>query len=285
MPDWVDLAMFISGLVALGIAIWLVVKANLRVRRAEQAAEEAHSIKNDFVAMVSHELRTPLTSIIGYIEMLQKGVYGPLAERMGEPLGYMRQSSLTLLRLINDILDFLRAEAGHLRVELQPVDLLHTAANVVGQLQPQISERGLEFEFDVPPGLPLVRANGARLEQVLMNLLSNAVKFTEAGRVSLRARCTGERVLVSVADTGCGIAAEHLELIFQEFRRVEAAGRRAGGTGLGLAISRRLVQLMGGTLHVESALGAGSTFTIELPIAQPVAAELARAQEHHSQRP
>jgi PAS domain S-box-containing protein len=230
-------------------------------------ARQADRLKALFLASVSHELRTPLTSIIGYVEMLQKGVYGSPSDRMREPLDFMRQSSITLLRLINDILDFSRAEAGHLKLDLQPVDLLRAAANVVGQLQPQLSERGLALEFDVPPGLPLVQGNGARLEQVLTNLLSNAVKFTEAGQITLRARCGEGRVLLSVGDTGIGIAPEHHELIFQEFRRVEPAGRRSGGTGLGLAISRRLVELMGGTLSVESAVGEGATFTIELPVA------------------
>jgi PAS domain S-box-containing protein len=244
----------------------LITDAVVRARLYDEA-RQADRLKALFLASVSHELRTPLTSIIGYVEMLQKGVYGPPSERMVEPLAFMRQSSLTLLRLINDILDFSRAEAGHLKLDLQPVDLLQATANVVGQLRPQLSERGLAFELDVPPGLPLVQANGARLEQVLTNLLSNAVKFTEAGRITLRARCGEGRVLVSVGDTGVGIAPEHHELIFQEFRRVEAAGRRTGGTGLGLAISRRLVELMGGALTVESALGAGATFTIELPLA------------------
>ena len=186
---------------------------------------------------------------------------------MREPLIYMRQSSLTLLHLINDILDFSRAEAGQLRLELQPVDLLGSVANVVGQLRPQLAERGLDFAFEVPPGLPLVQANAARLEQVVTNLLSNALKFTEHGQVAVRAWHTGDRVGLCVSDTGIGIAPEHLELIFQEFRRVETPGRRVGGAGLGLAISRHILGLMDATLTVESSLGVGSSFTIELPVA------------------
>jgi PAS domain S-box-containing protein len=244
----------------------LITDAVVRARLYDEA-RQADRLKASFLASVSHELRTPLTSIIGYVEMLQKGVYGQPAESMREPLGYMRQSSATLLRMINDILDFTRAEAGHLRVELQPVELLKIVANVVGQLRPQIAERGLEFEFAIPPGLPPVRANPARLEQVVLNLLSNALKFTEAGRVSVRAWRDGAAVCLSVADTGVGIAPEHQELIFQEFRRVETAGRRVGGSGLGLAISRRLLELMGGAIRVESALGAGSTFTVTLQVA------------------
>lgn len=245
----------------------LITDAVVRARLYDEV-READRLKASFLASVSHELRTPLTSIIGYVEMLQKGIYGPPGEKMREPLSYMRQSSGVLLRMINDILDFSRAEAGHLKVELQPVELLRTVANVVGQLRPQIGERGLEFDFEVPLHLPLIRANPARLEQVVLNLLSNAVKFTEAGRVGVRAWREGERVMLSVSDTGVGIAPEHLELIFQEFRRVEPSGRRAGGTGLGLAISRRLLELMGASIHVESAVGVGSTFTVALPLAE-----------------
>jgi signal transduction histidine kinase len=216
---------------------------------------------------VSHELRTPLTSIIGYTEMIQRGVYGPPGEALREPLGFMRQSSMTLLRLINDLLDLSRAEAGHLEIDLAPVSVLNAVANVVGQLQPQISERGLNFDFVVPPGLSPVMGNQARLEQVLRNLLSNALKFTERGTVSVSARQVGDQLHLSVADSGVGIAPEHQELIFQEFRRIEVPGRRIGGTGLGLAISRRLVDLMGGSLSLESTPGLGSTFTVTLRVA------------------
>jgi signal transduction histidine kinase len=235
--------------------------------RLYDEVRQADQLKAAFLASVSHELRTPLTSIIGYVDMLQKGIYGEPSERMRDPLVYMRQSSMALLRMINDILDFSRAQAGHLKVELQPTNLLNCVANVVGQLRPQLAERGLGFELDVPTGLPPVRANPARLEQVLTNLLSNAVKFTERGQISVCAAQIGETVRLQVRDTGVGIAPEDQALIFQEFRRVETPGRRVGGTGLGLAISRRILELMGATITVESALGEGSTFTIELPVA------------------
>jgi signal transduction histidine kinase len=183
---------------------------------------------------------------------------------MAEALGFMRVASLTLLRMINELLDFSRAEAGFLRVDLAAVDLLHVAANVVGQLRPQIAERGLDFALEIPPGLPLARGNQTRLDQVLTNLLGNAIKFTDRGHVIVRASRHGERVRLVVEDTGIGISPEHQELIFQEFGRVETPGRRVGGTGLGLAISRRLVELMGGSLTVASVPGIGSTFTVEL---------------------
>ena len=252
----------------------LITDAVVRARLYDES-RQAERLKASFLASVSHELRTPLTSIIGYVEMLQRGGYGPPPERMVEPLGFMRQSSATLLAMINDILDFSRAEAGHLQLELAPVDLLHVVANVVGQLRPQIAERGLAFELDVPPGLPLALANQARLEQVLANLLGNALKFTDRGRVAVRVAHHGERLRLVVEDTGVGIAPEHLGLIFQEFRRVELPGRRAGGTGLGLAITRRLVGPVGGRCEGASAVGVGPTFAVERAAAERPAAPTA----------
>lgn len=245
----------------------LITDAVVRARLYDEV-RQADRLKTSFLASVSHELRNPLTSIIGYIEMFRRGIYGPLDERYMEPLRYMHLSSTTLLRMINDILDFTRAEAGHLHVEVQPVNVRHVVANVIGQLQPQIRERGLAFELEIAPDLPLAQGNKMRLEQIVTNLLSNAIKFTEEGRITVRACQVNDRVRLSITDTGIGIAPEHLEVIFHEFRRVETAARRVKGAGLGLAISRRLVELMGGTISVESALGKGSTFTVELPMAQ-----------------
>ncbi|NTU84340.1 MAG: PAS domain-containing protein [Chloroflexales bacterium] len=247
----------------------LITDAVVRARLYDES-RQAERLKASILANVSHELRTPLTSIIGYVEMLQRGIYGPLPERMIEPLGYMRLSSGTLLRLISDILDFSRAEAGHLRVELSPVDMLHAVANVVGQLRPLLADRGLDLELEVPPGLPRVWGNQARLEQVVSNLVGNAVKFTDHGRIGIRACRNGGRLRLSVTDTGVGIAPEHLGMIFQEFRRLETPGRRVGGTGLGLAITRRLVELMGGAISVESSVGEGSTFIVDLDVAEEI---------------
>jgi PAS domain S-box-containing protein len=243
----------------------LITDAVVRTRLYEEV-RAADQLKSSFLATVSHELRTPLTSIIGYLDMLRRGLYGPPGERMAEPLMYMRAASSTLLRLITDILDFSRMEAGQLKVDLSPVDPLRSISNVVGQLQPQIRERGLGLELDLADQLPLVQANTARLEQVLTNLLGNAIKFTEAGTISVGARSSADWLRVSVRDTGIGIAAADQEAIFQEFRRIDQADRHFGGAGLGLAISRRLIDLMGGLIGVESTLGVGSTFFIDLPI-------------------
>jgi PAS domain S-box-containing protein len=238
----------------------LITDAAVRTRLYEKL-HAADRLKASFLASVSHELRTPLTSIIGYIEMLERGRYGPPGDAMREPFAHMRQSSRTLLRLINDIVEFSRMESGYLTIELEPVSLLRPLYNVVGQLQPQAAERGLELRVELDPDLPPVRANLARLEQVLSNLVSNAIKFTDAGTITVAARRHGDLIRLSVHDTGIGIAPEHQALIFEEFQRVaQPPGRHTNGAGLGLAICRRLVELMGGTIGVTSAVDAGATF-------------------------
>ena len=179
----------------------------------------------------------------------------------------MRHSSLALLRLINDILDFSKMAAGYLTIDLEPVDLAPVIRDVVGALQPQILEHGLAVTVAIAPNLPQVQANSARLAQVLTNLIANAIKFTERGTITVRAMDDGEWVRFSVADTGIGIAPEQQRILFQEFRQIEDEHtRRHSGTGLGLVISQQLMQLMGGTLTMESTPGVGSTFYGEVPI-------------------
>ena len=244
----------------------IVSEAIARTRHAEEI-QEASRAKSTLLATVSHELRTPLSSIVGFIDMLEQGVYGELPERMHEPLARMRHSSFALLRLINDILDFSKMAAGHLTIDLEPVDLAPVIRDVVGALQPQIQERRLAVIVAIAPNLPQVQANRARLVQVLTNLIANAIKFTERGSITVRAMDDGERVRFSVADTGIGIAPEQQRILFQEFRQIENEHtRRHSGTGLGLAISQQLMHLMGGTLTVESTPGVGSTFYGEVPI-------------------
>jgi signal transduction histidine kinase/PAS domain-containing protein len=244
----------------------LLAEAMTRTRLYEQA-QQASRAKSTFLAMVTHELRTPLTSIIGFADLLTRGLYGSLPARANQPISQIRRNSHILLRLINDFLDFSKAEAGHLMIELEPVDLPVVMHDVAHALQPQIKERGLALEIQVASNLPRVFADRERLAQVLTNLVANAVKFTEQGSITLTADTHGEYVSFSVADTGIGIAAEEHERLFQEFQQIPSA--HAGGTvgtGLGLAISRGLMRLMGGTLTVESTPGLGSTFSGELPI-------------------
>jgi signal transduction histidine kinase len=244
----------------------LVSEAIARTRHAEEV-EEASRAKSTLLATVSHELRTPLSSIVGFIDLLEQGIFGELPEQVHEPLARMRHSSLALLRLINDILDFSKMAAGYLTIDLEPVDLARVIRDVVGALQPQILEHGLTVTVAIAPDLPQVQANSARLAQVLTNLIANAIKFTERGTITVRAMDDGERVRFSVADTGIGIAPEQQRILFQEFRQIEDEHtRRHSGTGLGLVISQQLMQLMGGTLTMESTPGLGSTFYGEVPI-------------------
>lgn len=233
-----------------------------------EEAQRANEVKSVFLASVSHELRTPLTSILGFAEMIELNVFGPVPEKLREPVEHIRNSGQTLYRLINDLLDFSRLEAGHLNVDLFPVNLGNVVQLVVGAMQPQVQSRGLALHVDVPDDLPPVRANSMRLEQVVTNLLANAVKFTEHGSIHIEAAMHDHEVRLSIRDTGIGIAPEHLHDIFHAFRQIESAHtRRFGGAGLGLAISKRLVELMGGTLTVESTPGAGSVFCCTLPVA------------------
>ncbi|MFL5802046.1 MAG: histidine kinase N-terminal 7TM domain-containing protein, partial [Roseiflexaceae bacterium] len=242
----------------------LVAEAIVRTRLYDQA-QEASRAKSAFLATVSHELRTPLTSIIGFTAMLDRGTFGVLPERAHEPLTHMHRSSHKLLRLINDILDFSKIEAGRFTIDLYPVALPSIVTAVASMMQPQIQERGLELKLEIAPDAPLVYANSERLEQVLTNLLANAIKFTDHGSITVRTSCDGERLRCSVVDTGIGIAPEQQRTLFQEFQQIASDHtRRYPGTGLGLAISRRLVEMMGGALTVESAPGAGATFHCDL---------------------
>jgi signal transduction histidine kinase/PAS domain-containing protein len=244
----------------------LITEAIVRTQLYDQA-QEASRAKSTFLATVSHELRTPLTSILGFAEMLQHGLFGPLPERTHEPLDHIRRSSLTLMRLINDILDFSKIEAGRFTIERYPVDLPSVVEAVAGAMQPQVKMRGLELKLEVPRGAPLVYANSERLEQVLTNLVANAIKFTDHGSITIQARYDDDQVRLSVVDTGIGIALEQQRELFQEFQQLDNQHTRRGrGTGLGLAISRRLIELMGGSLTIESAPGVGSTFHCHLPI-------------------
>jgi signal transduction histidine kinase/PAS domain-containing protein len=244
----------------------LITEAIVRTRLYEQA-QAASRAKTTFLATVSHELRTPLTSILGFAELLRQGMFGTLPERTHEPLDQVRRSSQKLMRLINDILDFSKIEAGRFTVECYAVDLSSVIEAVVGAMQPQILARGLKLKVEIAPDSPRVSANTERLEQVLINLVANAIKFTDYGSITIRTSYDGQRMRLSVADTGIGIAPEQQPELFQEFQQFDNQHNRRGrGTGLGLAISRRLIELMGGSLSVESAPGVGSTFSCDLPL-------------------
>jgi signal transduction histidine kinase/CHASE3 domain sensor protein len=229
--------------------------------------EAASRHKSEFLANMSHELRTPLNAVLGYAELIQDGIYGEVPDKIHEVLGRVQQNGRHLLGLINDVLDLSKIEAGQLA--LAPVDysMRELVLGVVSATEALAAEKKLALEVDAPADLPRGRGDERRLTQVLMNLVSNAIKFTEAGSVRICASAANGSFTVAVTDTGVGIAPEDRERIFGEFQQVDTSStRQKGGTGLGLAIARRIVELHGGRIWVESTQGQGSTFAFTLPL-------------------
>lgn len=246
------------------------VRARHAVDAARRAAEDANRAKSGFLATMSHELRTPLNAMIGYTDLLQMGVPEPIADGPREQVRRIGLSARHLLQLIEEILSFSRLEAGREEVQPEPVDLGELMAEVSAILEPLAQEKGLRFAVRRPADLAEVETDPRKLRQILINLAGNAVKFTAAGEIALRVRESDGWICFEVRDTGIGIAAEHLSLIFEPFRQVQTErSERAHGTGLGLSVSRGLARLLGGELSVESVLGAGSTFVLRLPLRPP----------------
>ncbi len=235
-------------------------------RAARKSAEAANAAKSAFLANMSHELRTPLNGILGYAQILQHDKM--LGERQRAGVNVIRQSGDHLLTLINDILDLAKIEAGKMELYLADLQLATFARTLVDMVEVKAAQKGLAFICDIAPEVPQwIQADEKRLRQVLLNLLSNAIKFTDHGHVALRVRCVSpSRLRFEVQDTGVGIDAAQLGVIFQPFEQVGEEQRRLGGTGLGLAISRQYVRLMGGDIRVESRSGQGSTFWFELEV-------------------
>ncbi|HUH84658.1 MAG TPA: ATP-binding protein [Stellaceae bacterium] len=238
------------------------------LERARRAAEEASRVKSEFMAHMSHELRTPLNAIIGFSEAIRDAVMGPVSARYRDYARDIHSSGSHLLRLIKDILDLSKVEAGRLELREEIVDL----ATLVEDCRRFFSERaaagGLKLTVRVASDLPRVQGDEIRLKQILLNLLSNAVKFTApGGRIMLEAAKTPDGgVALSVADTGIGMTPEEVPLALEPFRQLEGAfNRRYDGTGLGLPLARQLAELHGGTLTIDSAKDRGTTVTVTLP--------------------
>jgi signal transduction histidine kinase len=229
--------------------------------------EVASRHKSQFLANMSHELRTPLNAILGYSELLIDGIYGELSEKVHGVLERVQSNGRHLLGLINDVLDLSKIEAGQLNLTVDDYSMAALVKSVVAATESLARNKGLVLSTAVQEGLPLGRGDERRLTQVLLNLVGNAIKFTDRGSVEIAARAEGGRFQVSVRDTGPGIAEADQARIFEEFQQVDATStRKKGGTGLGLAIAKRIVEMHGGALTVESALGAGSTFRMTVPI-------------------
>jgi len=229
--------------------------------------EAASRHKSEFLANMSHELRTPLNAIIGFSEVLNERMFGELNEKQDEYLKDIHASGQHLLSLINDILDLSKIEAGRMELELTHFDLPQAIDNALTLVRERAGRRGIALHQAVDEGLGQVTGDERKIKQVLLNLLSNALKFTpEGGRIDVRAGIADGMAEISVTDTGIGIAGEHHDAVFEEFRQVGEADRKAEGTGLGLALCRKFVELHGGQIWVKSQIGLGSTFAFTLPL-------------------
>ncbi|TDB38276.1 MAG: hybrid sensor histidine kinase/response regulator [Actinobacteria bacterium] len=238
--------------------------------RALEAANERLASESDaktrFLRSMSHELRTPLNSIIGFSDILGKGMAGELNEEQQRQIEMIGGAGKHLLALINDILDLSRIEANAVKVERDEIDVRALVDEVVATLVPEVTAKGIGFASEFESDDMAMLTDARKLSQILLNLTSNAVKYTQHGAVTLRVHQTGNTVTFSVEDTGPGISEELLESIFSEFTRGERTpDQSAEGTGLGLAISRGLAEMLGGRIEVQSEVGRGSIFTLLLP--------------------
>jgi len=223
--------------------------------------------KSQFLANMSHELRTPLNAVLGYAELLVDGIYGELTEKARGVLERIQSNGKHLLQLINDVLDLSKIEAGQLTLSLEEYAMPAVIHAVVAATDSLAHQKGLTLRVSIAEGMPHGRGDERRLTQVLLNLVGNAIKFTDVGSVEIRAKGENGIFELAVQDTGPGIAENDQARIFEEFQQVDSTStRRKGGTGLGLAISKRIIEMHGGRIFVQSELGAGSTFRISLPI-------------------
>lgn len=236
------------------------------LRAALETAQAATRTKSLFLAMMSHELRTPLQAVLGYAEMLLADPAGSLTSQQREDVDFIHQGAGRMVALIDQMLDLSRMEAGRLELTSRVLDLPEIIEQVRQDVAPQATAHGLALSFHLPPHLPEVVADAARVRQILLNLVGNAVKFTPQGAIDVVVGAVGSELAISVRDTGIGIPAEALPHIFDEYRQVDGGlTRRYGGAGLGLAISQRLAEQMGGRITVSSQPDLGSTFTLFLP--------------------
>ncbi len=216
---------------------------------------------------MSHELRTPLNAILGYTELIQDSVYGEPPEKMQSVLERIQRNGKHLLGLINDVLDLSKIEAGQLVLNLDSYSIRDVVHGVYSAVEPLAASKKLAFKVEMPKDLPSGRGDERRLTQVLLNLVGNAIKFTDEGEVTIAASAENGSYSLAVRDTGPGISEADQGKLFQEFHQADSSITKAkGGTGLGLAISRRIVEMHGGRIWVESRLGQGSVFSLTLPI-------------------
>jgi signal transduction histidine kinase len=243
--------------------------ARSAAEEAAARAAEANRAKSEFLAVMSHELRTPLNAIGGYVELMELGIRGPITEEQRQDLARIRKSEQHLLGLINGVLNYSRIEAGAVRYDIGHIRVDEVLCTCEALVAPQVRTRQLTLHYQGCDAALAVRADGEKLQQIVLNLLTNAVKFTApGGHIDLESDAVAEEVRIRVRDTGRGIATDQLEHVFEPFVQVDAQFTRTQeGVGLGLAISRDLARGMGGDLTAVSTPGVGSEFTLVLPLA------------------
>jgi signal transduction histidine kinase len=236
---------------------------------------EIDRLKSEFIATASHELRTPLTSVQMGVHLLLEGAAGELNDKQTDVLTACREDCERLDKLMRDLLDLSRIEAGESQPELNPVKTREFVVNASEDLRPQVESKGLAFDVLVPVGLPDVFIDRSQIERVLANLVVNAIRYTKQGEIRIGAEQRGNYVAISVSDSGTGIQQEYLPHIFDKF--VQVPGAATGGAGLGLAISRLIVEGQGGQISVQSEVDQGSTFTFTLPVIRKFTHEYAHS--------
>jgi len=242
-------------------------RAAHQLRALNAQLEQASRAKSNFLASMSHELRTPMNAILGFTEMIRDGLYGEVPPEIQEPVSDIHTCGKQLLSLINNVLDLSKIEAGHMELAVGEYVVEDVVNTVKLSLRSLAATKGLDLVTTVPGDLPLCLGDGKRITQCLMNLTGNALKFTREGRVEIRVEAQGDALLFAVSDTGIGISPDQIGSIFEEFRQADATvSRDFGGTGLGLSITRKLVELHGGRIWVESEPGKGSTFLFSIPV-------------------
>jgi signal transduction histidine kinase len=250
----------------LGVLADHVNSMSAELERAYSQIIAANQHKSQFLANMSHELRTPLNAIIGFTELMLDNIYGEQSPKTRGALTRIQRNGRHLLNLINEVLDLSKIEAGQLSLSIEDYAVEELVRGVYRTLEPLAREKNLTMTMDVSAQMPIARGDERRLSQVLLNLVGNAIKFTDAGEVAIRGSYTNGACLFSVADTGPGIAPDDREKIFEEFRQVDnSITKSKGGSGLGLAIAKRIVELHGGKIWVESEVGKGATFSFTIP--------------------
>jgi signal transduction histidine kinase len=242
-------------------------RASQELEKLNAQLQQASEAKSNFLANMSHELRTPMNAILGFVEMMLDEIYGEVPPQLREPLVDVQTNGKHLLRLINDVLDLSKIEAGRMELVLAEYSVHDVVETTRTSLQSLALEKGLDFTTEVDDSIPLAFGDGKRITQCLMNLVGNALKFSKHGRVAVSVEQQGKDLLYRVSDTGIGIPEAELENIFGEFQQVDTAiTREFSGTGLGLNITKKFVEMHGGRIWVESQLGVGSTFFFTVPL-------------------